>query len=101
LEASVIGVENDREDGVEVAFPSRDRLLPKEQRVTASAPARCTNEYPVLQQWLAVILLAVAVVSTQIATLRPGHEWGDDFAQYIQQALNLAAGRPMVESGYI
>jgi hypothetical protein len=37
----------------------------------------------------------------QLSTLRPGHDWGDDFAQYILHARNLAAGKPYAETGYI
>lgn len=69
--------------------------------MTTPAAYKPASGRPVLKQWLAIILLAATVVSTQIATLRPGHEWGDDFAQYIQQALNLATGRPMLENSYI
>ena len=36
-----------------------------------------------------------------LATIRPGHAWGDDFAQYIHHARNLATGVPYAETGYI
>lgn len=36
-----------------------------------------------------------------LATIRPGHDWGDDFALYIQHARNIAAGVPYAETGYI
>jgi hypothetical protein len=29
------------------------------------------------------------------------HSWGDDFAQYIKEALNIAHGKPFYQSGYI
>jgi hypothetical protein len=32
---------------------------------------------------------------------RPGHPWGDDFAQYLMHARNLAEGRPYAATGYI
>lgn len=69
--------------------------------MTTPAVYKPASGRPVLKQWLVTILVAATVVSTQIATLRSGHEWGDDFAQYIQQALNLATGRPMLENTYI
>ena len=36
-----------------------------------------------------------------LATLRPGQHWGDDFAQYVHHARNLATGTPYAETGYI
>src|SRR5438876_9591837 len=36
-----------------------------------------------------------------LATIRPGHAWGDDFAQYIHHARNLATGVPYAATGYI
>jgi len=33
--------------------------------------------------------------------LREGHGWGDDFAQYLMHAKNLAEGRPYSQTGYI
>ncbi len=38
-----------------------------------------------------------------LLTLRPGHEWsmGDDFAQYILHARNIAQGRPYADTGYL
>jgi len=51
--------------------------------------------------WLIAVGLAVSVLLFHGATLRTGHVWGDDFAQYIQQAMNFAHGRPAGETGYI
>lgn len=36
-----------------------------------------------------------------LATLRPGQHWGDDFAQYVHHARNIATGAPYAETGYI
>ena len=36
-----------------------------------------------------------------LATIRPGHRWGDDFAQYVHHAKNIATGVPYAETGYI
>jgi hypothetical protein len=46
----------------------------------------------------ATLLLIVAV---HLGTLRRGHSWGDDFAQYVHHAKNLALGIPYGETGYI
>jgi 4-amino-4-deoxy-L-arabinose transferase-like glycosyltransferase len=36
-----------------------------------------------------------------LATLRPGHDWGDDFSLYVAHARNLAHGLPYADTGYI
>ena len=36
-----------------------------------------------------------------LATIREGHDWGDDFSMYIHHAQNLAYGTPYAETGYI
>src|SRR4051812_42341810 len=49
-----------------------------------------------------LIPAAVALVATvHLATLRPGHEWGDDFSLYVAHARNLAEGRPYADTGYL
>lgn len=45
-------------------------------------------------------LLALMVV-LQIMTLRPGHDWGGDFAQYLGHARNLATLHPYADTGYV
>ena len=49
--------------------------------------------------------LAIAVLACvgvfQVATIRDGHGWGDDFAQYVMHAKNLAAGQPYAPTGYL
>jgi 4-amino-4-deoxy-L-arabinose transferase-like glycosyltransferase len=47
----------------------------------------------------AVVIAAVAVF--HFLTIRPGHYWGDDFAQYILHARNIAEGAPYGDTGYI
>lgn len=48
---------------------------------------------------------AIAVLACvglfQVATIREGHEWGDDFAQYLLHARNLATGHPYASTGYL
>ena len=47
----------------------------------------------------AITLLLIAV--TFLSTLRQGHGWGDDFAQYLLHARNIAEGRPYSDTGYL
>lgn len=54
------------------------------------------------RKWLllhATILSAVAVFF--LFTLRDGHGWGGDFAQYIHHAKNIAEGEPYADTGYV
>ncbi len=50
---------------------------------------------------LIIILVIVAIGVFYITTIRAGHNWGDDFAMYIQHAKNMAEGRPYGETGYL
>src|ERR1039457_5702282 len=45
--------------------------------------------------------LAMTVAAVYVSTLREGHRWGDDFAQYIQHGINIATGRPYAELPYV
>ncbi|HEX5031910.1 MAG TPA: hypothetical protein VFX78_10705 [Candidatus Eisenbacteria bacterium] len=51
----------------------------------------------------ALLLLAflLGIGAFYSLTLRPGHDWGDDFAQYIHHAKNIATGVPYGQTGYI
>ena len=49
---------------------------------------------------LAIAVLACVAVF-QITTIREGHGWGDDFAQYVLHARNLATGQPYAPTGYL
>jgi len=49
----------------------------------------------------AVLLLAIGYLLVGYLTLSPGHAWGDDWAQYVGHARNLAAGRAYSDTGYI
>jgi hypothetical protein len=49
---------------------------------------------------LALAVLACVAVF-QITTIREGHGWGDDFAQYVLHARNLATGQPYAPTGYL
>ncbi|MDW8038253.1 MAG: hypothetical protein RMI90_09455 [Thermoguttaceae bacterium] len=48
---------------------------------------------------LGAVLIGIGVVHGYC--LREGHPWGDDFAQYLMHARNLAEGRPYAQTGYI
>ena len=49
----------------------------------------------------AAILCALLIGMFYLATIREGHDWGDDFSMYIRHAQNLARGEPYAETGYI
>jgi hypothetical protein len=49
----------------------------------------------------AVLLLVVAYLLIGYVTLSPGHFWGDDWAQYVNHARNLALGRAYTDTGYV
>lgn len=51
---------------------------------------------PVLVKVLFWSLLAAALM-INVLTLKDGHNWGDDFAQYILGAQNLTAGKPFLD----
>jgi hypothetical protein len=46
-------------------------------------------------------LTLTAVAAWHLLTIRPGHDWGDDFSLYVRHAKNLAEGRPYAETGYV
>ncbi len=53
-----------------------------------------------LQKGLLAVLL-VAVLVFQLALMREGHDWGGDFAQYLNHARNLATLKSYGDTGYI
>jgi hypothetical protein len=48
-----------------------------------------------------LLALVLAIGIFHGLTLRPGHDWGDDFAQYIHHAENIAHGIPYGHTGYV
>ncbi|MBI4420549.1 MAG: hypothetical protein HY560_06955 [Gemmatimonadetes bacterium] len=46
------------------------------------------------------MLAAVLIGAFHVATIREGHEWGDDWSMYVAHARNLARGTPYAETGY-
>src|SRR5579862_3062017 len=56
-----------------------------------------------LERWgdrLVLVVIGLMVVF-YLATIRQGHDWGDDFAQYILHARNIVEGLPYDATGYI
>jgi hypothetical protein len=50
---------------------------------------------------LCLSLLVAAYLIVGYATLTPGEVWGDDWAQYLGHARNLALGHPYANTGYV
>jgi hypothetical protein len=50
--------------------------------------------------WI-IALAIVALGVLHLATLRPGQDWGDDFAQYVAHARNLVEHRAYDQTGYV
>ena len=49
----------------------------------------------------AATLCAFLIGMFFLTTIREGHDWGDDFSQYIGHAQNLARGESYADTGYI
>jgi hypothetical protein len=63
---------------------------------------------PVKNWWLellgspySIFMLTLIIGAFYILTLHEGHNWGDDFAQYIHHAKNLVEGKPYSDTGVI
>lgn len=52
-------------------------------------------------KYLPYWLLAILSVPLFFLNVYDVHAWGDDFAQYIKEAMNIAHGRPFYQSGWI
>jgi hypothetical protein len=48
-----------------------------------------------------LLILLASIGGLQIATIRAGHQWGDDFAHYILQAKHMLAGDGFVAREYL
>jgi len=55
------------------------------------------------EKWPVALVLGVLLVvgMVHVGALRPGQDWGGDFAMYVAHARNLAEGRPYAETGYV
>lgn len=49
----------------------------------------------------AVLVIILLTGVFHVATVRKGHEWGDDFSMYVAHAKNIAEGRPYWPTGLI
>ncbi|MDO9316065.1 MAG: glycosyltransferase family 39 protein [Burkholderiaceae bacterium] len=52
-------------------------------------------------EWLTLAVLVGAIVVLHLTQLRPGHDWGDDYAMYLSHALNLLSGKPYADTGFL
>jgi len=53
------------------------------------------------QKYLPYLLLLLFSVPLFFINVHDLHSWGDDFAQYIKEAQNIATGKPYYQSNYI
>lgn len=54
-----------------------------------------------IQQHRGGLILLLLLLPLCFAGIRTQHDWGDDFAQYINQAKCITEGKPAAETGYI
>jgi 4-amino-4-deoxy-L-arabinose transferase-like glycosyltransferase len=50
---------------------------------------------------VAALAIVAGATALRLACLHQGHLWGDDFAQYVLHARNLASGLAYAETGYV
>jgi len=74
--------------------------VPKERPAEPAARVNPLRR-SLLREGRLVFFVILAVGVFYLATLRDGHEWGDDFALYILHARNLVEGIPYGQTGYI
>lgn len=68
----------------------------------ASTPRAPSLGAPTRRAALAALVgLLVLITLVHVATLRPGHDWGGDFALYIHHAKNIVEGAPYADTGFI
>jgi hypothetical protein len=54
-----------------------------------------------LKRYLPYVLVLLICLPLVFINIKGTHDWGDDFAQYIMQAKNIAEGNPHGATGYI
>src|SRR4051794_26067874 len=52
-------------------------------------------------KYLPYLVLLLLSIPLFFMNIHEGHALGDDFAQYIKEAMNIAHGKPFYESNYI
>jgi hypothetical protein len=70
---------------------------------TPNAPVASPTRFLTAQEkWRMMRHVTLALIGVFfLTTFRDGHTWGDDFAQYLQHAENIAHSVPYAETGYI
>ena len=58
------------------------------------------SKNPLIKDIVAYSVIGIAVVFF-ILTIRPGHDWGGDFALYIEHAINIATGQPYSDTWFV
>ncbi len=77
-------------------------LINSDDRGLTMIRGRSDSIYAICSRGDACLLIVVLLIGIfYMLTLRGGHTWGDDFAQYIYHARNIAEGRPYHETGYV
>lgn len=54
-----------------------------------------------MRSWCVALAIVVSVGGFYVATLREGHDWGDDFSLYIAHAKNISEARAYRDTGYL
>jgi len=54
-----------------------------------------------LKKLIPYVVILLAAIPLYSINVHPGHNWGDDFAQYILQGSNIATGKPHYNTNYI
>lgn len=54
-----------------------------------------------LPRWVVLGVVVLGIGAVHLASLREGHIWGDDFAEYLLHARNLVEGSPYAAIGYV
>lgn len=84
-----------------VASPlmTTDQALATAPSPSAASP---TGFLSAQAQWRIMRHVSLALIGVFfLTTFRDGHTWGDDFAQYLQHAENIANSAPYAATGYI
>lgn len=67
------------------------------QKNSPSAMGNTVSKRPLALTLLLILLIGVFY----LATLRQGHDWGDDFGMYIHHARNMVEGKSYEDTGYV
>lgn len=51
--------------------------------------------------WMALSGLLLLCIPLFMINIRDSHDWGDDYAQYIRQAINITEDKPQTETAYL